>query len=409
MAQDKNPISADDLDAIDGLESASDEEDLGAIYDRMTAAEDGAKAPTPPPAVAEAGEDEDQPDQEAAAESDDDQPADQQGDEDQPGDEIAAKPPEHWSKEDKDFLAALPDDASRAKVQEWRKGIERAADSKFQEAGEIRRAHEQIETALEPLGAVLQQHGISKADAVSRLVTSEQMIRADLGAGLARVAGQYGGQIAGSDQAVNVVRQVAQALGVEIGGAATVGGAQPGAHQAGGDKEQALSGGAEQPVQHQASGTNGAIDPAQLAEQAARRVWHEQQQAAAMESAQQALTAFTEAKGEDGQLTHPHYERVKGAMRGILMAAANANQKVTLEQAYEQSTWTEPELRQARIKADQEAAAQADAASRRSKAAKSQNARTPRSRGVSVPEIEVEEDMGKIMSDTYDRIIADGQ
>ncbi|MGE0853285.1 MAG: hypothetical protein AB7O44_27360 [Hyphomicrobiaceae bacterium] len=289
----------------------------------------------------------------------------------------SAGAPEHWSQADKDKFAALPD-SHKQWFLDVRKGIERNADTKYQEAGEIRRSYEAVDQALAPLDATLKEHGISKGDAVGRLVRAHQALVADPSSGLAVIAEQYVPKhLHGSDQARDIVRKVAAGLGVNIGGglpAATADQAQQ----------------------------RGAVDPAQVAEQVALQV----ERRIVFRGAQSKLEAFTGATDGAGQLKHPHYAQVKHVMAAMLGEAAEAGRPMSLEDAYAQAVYTRPELREAMIKADRDAAAKAADEARRSKVANARNAGTPQTR--SAPAAREDPHAGKSLREAqeaeYDRI-----
>ena len=158
-----------------------------------------------------------------------DSAADAEVDADASGDVQA---PEHWSKDDKDRFGKLP-----AESRQWwldkTKQLEAGYQDKFKEIAAIRKEADEIGAALKPVESLIQQHGISRADAVARLVGADQLLRQDLGQGLGSIVAAYGGrQIAGTDQARNLIRHLAQQLQVDIGGGAPAGDKPNGRDQA---------------------------------------------------------------------------------------------------------------------------------------------------------------------------------
>lgn len=285
----------------------------------------------------------------------------------------SAGAPEHWSQADKEKFAALPD-SHKQWFLDTRKGIESSADRRVDE---LRRSYGAVDQALAPIEAVLQGHGISKGDAVGRLVRAHQALVADPSSGLAVIAEQYiPKHLHGSDQAKDIVRKVAAGLGVNIGG---------GLPAATADQAQ-----------------RGAVDPAQVAEQVALQV----EQRIVFRGAQSKLEAFTGATDGAGQLKHPHYAQVKHVMAAMLGEAAEAGRPMSLEDAYAQAVYTRPELREAMIKADRDAAAKAADEARRSKVANARNAGTPQTR--SAPAAREDPHAGKSLREAqeaeYDRI-----
>lgn len=264
--------------------------------------------------------------------------------------------PEHWSAADKDRFAKLPTDDARKTLLDWRTQIETGAQAKFTEAATMRKEADEIGAALRPLDQIIQQHGISKADAVARLVGADQLLRQDLGQGLSAILSGYGRQLAGTDQARTIVRQVAQALGVEQG--------------------QAGQSGDQPKVDPRISELERTV--AEMRSQAQAQA--DQQLAQIRQSAQQRLQAFADAKAEDGSQKHQHFEAVKADMAALMASNREAGTPITLEDAYGRAVWSRPELREAMTKAQQEAAAKAADEARRSKVANAKAAGTPQTK-----------------------------
>jgi hypothetical protein len=334
-------------------------------------------------------------DTEAAGRAEDADPAADAGAEDSAHDEVDDAPapaavaaPEHWSQADKDRFAKLPPE-SRQWWLDKSKDLERGYQEKFREASSIRKEADEIVDALRPVDSIIQQRGMSRADAVARLVGADQLLRQDFGQGISAIVEAYGRPVAGTDQARNIVRQFAQRLGVDVGGA----GEQP-SDQAKVDPRIAEL---ERTVH-------------EMRDQA--RAQAEQQVAQHRQSAQAKIDAFREAKDGSGAALHPHYEAVKAVM-GALMATANqSGEALTLEDAYERAVWSRPDLREALTKAQQEAAAKAADEARRSKVAKAKAAGTPRTTSAQTRELEPDhsnKSTRQLLEDAYDRMAGDAR
>jgi hypothetical protein len=273
----------------------------------------------------------------------------------------AVKAPDHWSAEDKAKFNALPNDAARQTLLDWRKQIETGANEKFTAAAEARKLHEEVSQHLAPYADAMKAEGISTQDAVRRLFAAEQALRTDPANALLTLASQYGRGVAGTPQAREFVQRMAEQLGVAIGA--------PGG-QAG------------------ASSDTSALDTIQ----ARLTAFEQRDQAARTETAQRALSAaqttlksFVESKSDDGKPAHPHFEKVRGHMAVLIQSAQQAGETLTLSDAYERSVWADPELRQTLITERATADAAKAAAARKAHADQASRARTPNTRPSNAP------------------------
>lgn len=368
-------FSADDLDLVSDIDDTSDDSIGDDLREALAAQQAVADEPEPAEVGAEAASDAEDEEGDADADGDDDA-ADDDAEEVEAAPEEAASPgvqaPEHWAQADKDFLASLPDDKARKILLDMRKRDDRAVHAKFGEIAEIRKNHEGFENALRPIEAQLTQAGISKADAVRRLVGAHQGLTQDVGQGLAQIASQYAQSVAGTDRARDIVRQVAQALGVAE---------QADPHEGNGQADPNAD-----PVRSEIN----ALKSQLTAFEQQQREAQAQATQAGITTAQRKVTAFTEAAGEDGQLLHPHFERVRGAMSLAVQTAHAAGEDLSLEDAYDRAVWMDPELRKemtaaeiAKVKSEQEAAAKQATQKRREHAARAGRAKTPRTSNVS--------------------------
>lgn len=60
----------------------------------------------------------------------------------------------------------------------------------------------------------------------------------------------------------------------------------------------------------------------------------------------QTINQFADAKDEEGKLKHPHFDKVSGTMMEIVAAAQATGRPVTIEQAYEQAVFLNPDVRE---------------------------------------------------------------
>lgn len=267
--------------------------------------------------------------------------------------------PDFWTEDDRQKFNALPDDTTRRTVLDWQKSIEKAARDKFNAADRARKLEEEIGRVMAPFDAELQAAGVSRIDAIKRLVGAERLLRQNPQEGLNWLISQYGGG------QFEVVRK----------------GARP---------EQT----ATTPAAAQPNG-NGHITEATIAQLVDQRFQNifaaqqRQQEQAQIEAAQTAIQEFAAATGEDGQPKHPHFEEVKGAMGALMQSGAASS----LDDAYEQACWTLPALREGLMKQRQEAAAKAASEAQRQAVAKAKAARTPNTASRAHPLAEEDDDL----------------
>lgn len=281
------------------------------------------------------------------------------------GDPAAAlagvEPPEHWSAEDKARFSALPDEATRQTVLEWRKQIERGASEKFEAAARERR---EIEQLMEPVAQELRLAGLTPIDGIRRLVGAETLLRTDPARGLEWLAQNYGRLVAGTGQAHEIVRRVATALGVEVAG-----------------------NGKTEPETAEARRI-AALEARFIEQERARQQAWAEQQAQTVNAATSAIREFADAKDSNGKPTHPHFERVKVQMGALMQSGAAQD----LEDAYQRAVWADPEIREELTKAEREKAARAAEAARQASVAKAKVARTPATASVPTRTAEDDED-----------------
>jgi hypothetical protein len=277
----------------------------------------------------------------------------------------AVQAPEHWPAEDRDFLAALPDDAARERVLNWRKQIERGAQQKFEESASARRLAAEITETFKPLERELALAGMTTGAAVRKLVAAEMHLRQDPAAGLEWLASQYGGRAgAGTAQAQEVVQRIAAALKVDIGAQANGQAATP--PDPATVRIQALE--------------------AKLAQQerSAQEAYQRQVQEA-VSAADTTIRAFAEAKDASGRPAYPHFETVKSDMGRLIQAAKESGGQLSMEDAYQNAMWSRPDLREALLKAQRDDAGRKAAVASQAAVAKAKAAQTPRTTSARIP------------------------
>lgn len=178
-----------DPDKIDdGSDGAGDgkPDDLGGdvteIYDQLAEGADAEDGDGKPEAD-DGSDDGDQQEQEAAdAEAGDEQ------------EDAAYEPPDHWSAEDKEAFAALPDEAKPLAL-DWRKSIETGYDTKFQEVAATKKEIEPFlgfKDVFAPYQQDLDRLGTTPQTYVRQLMQVATDLRNSPAETLARLARDYG-------------------------------------------------------------------------------------------------------------------------------------------------------------------------------------------------------------------------
>jgi len=252
-----------------------------------------------------------------------------------------AKPPQHWSAQDKEAFDALPAGA-KPLAMKFVKSLESGFTQKFQDVARDRQRIEPMRPLLDAIKRDAEADGIGEAEAVGRLY------RAHLGL------------VQDPEKALPAI---CRAYGIDLGKFATkAAGTAPAAETS-------------QP------GTDGYVDP-QIAElrttlaqkdkditelrQIVNRVTGhiDQQTQTARErhdaALNQAIHDFRDATDEQGQPKHPHFAEVSKVM-GSLMEDGHAR---SLDEAYEMAVNAHPAIR-AKVDADRRAREEAEAKAKR--------------------------------------------
>ena len=194
------------------------------------------------------------------------------------------------------------------------------------------------------------------------------------------MAQQYGARVAGTEQAKDLVRQMAHALGVGAGAVAgTPGQADP-----------------KDPRQAEIDALNQRLSAFERQQQDTLR----EKVSTALSVAETRLKAFTEAKDAEGKPAHPHFDRVRRQMALAVQTANAAGETLSLEDAYDRAVWADPELRQQLTAAQTRAEATKAAQARRDHAARAGRARTPDTASVSGA-APVEQDLRDDLRDAF--------
>jgi hypothetical protein len=208
-------------------------------------------------------------------------------------DEIDA--PEHWASEDRDVFRAL-DKRGKSFLLRRHKEMEAAHTRKLQALAEETKIAESFKKTVGPYESYLKQLNIEPTQAFEKLIATEMRLR-----------------MANPHEKAALMNELARQYGVQLQG-----GEAPQVH----DQTKAI------------------FD--ELNNHRAYLIRLEQEKKnQEVQSLHNQISTFSSAKDENGNLKYPHFETIRHDM-GALM---NAGKAATLEEAYEQAIWINPELR----------------------------------------------------------------
>lgn len=211
-------------------------------------------------------------------------------------------PPDTWDQLEKDRYSAIPDPL-KPQYLELRSGF----DKQSQEFATARQEYEAIKQIFAPVDNELALSGVSRVDALRRLVGAHQMLTRNPQEG---------------------IRWLAKSYGVDLGAS-------------GGPQQQDDAGGWLDPMAEKTFGAvNGEVQ--QLKQMLNQIV--QGQQAQQHSAVDNAIKSFAEAKDQSGALKYPYFSAVRDRMITELRVAAQMGQQMTLEQAYDNATRVHPEV-----------------------------------------------------------------
>lgn len=224
---------------------------------------------------------------------------------DEPAGAQPLSPPDRWSADDKAKFAALPREAQEIVLQRER-DVERHLTQKSQEAAELKKQYERLDSVIAPYRQALAERGLDEAGYVSRLIDLDRQASTD---------------------PAGFVRWFAQQYNVDLGGKPPEGGEQ--------SVVQSLQSEIVQLKQQLGSKVEGL-----------ERQFTQKQQS----EIRGQIDAFKSQPGRE------HFDSVRGQMAALMQSG----QAQSLEQAYDMAIWANPEVRAQLMAAEQ--ARQAEAA-----------------------------------------------
>ena len=239
----------------------------------------------------------------------------------EPASEEPLELPEGWSDDHRELYSKLPEEA-RTLISEREKERNSSLQGKFREADELKKKFERyqsLDRVLEPYRERLHLNGVDEISFMQRLVAWNDFIERDPKAAIKRLSEAYKVDLnepSFEDPQLKALNDELAALKQQLG----------------------------------------------------------QQESTTRETEQSALRteieSFRDAKDETGNLKHPHFDKVRNAMSGLL----NSEVATDLEDAYEKAVYAIPELRDELVQAKIKEARAKDEAERRKKAAEAKKA-----------------------------------
>lgn len=217
--------------------------------------------------------------------------------------------PESWTERERELYAAA-NESGQTWIQEKGNSFQSAFTKKSQELSDQVKVAEDILQALQPINNRMQQHALSPEQAVAQLVQSYSEYEAlsqNWNSDPLGTMQKFLGTLP-QDQRQSIIDQI---------------------------------GGGIDPYDQQVT-TAAPSAELQAAEQRIARL-EQNQQSAQVSQLESHLTAFNEAKNEDGSLAHPHFSTVKQTMGALMGHAGDRGVDLTLEDAYTQAVRANPE------------------------------------------------------------------
>ena len=216
--------------------------------------------------------------------------------------------PEHWPTEEREAFDALPDEAKTFALTQGER-LYSHHQKRAEELASEREVLERLkplEQEIAPYREQLRLQGVAEQDVVRQLMAVRHSL-----------------QTAPAD----TIRWLAQQTGVDLNQIETETLVDP--------TEQRLA-----QVEQQVQQSNQA--QAQAAQQ--------QQHNVAYQQAENVLGQFMSAKDENGNLLHPHVDKVQVTMTELAEAETAANRPIDLEAIYQKAVWVHPETRDVMLK-----------------------------------------------------------
>lgn len=275
-------------------------------------------------ASAEEGESEDEPEPKAGdeeeaepktADSDDEAAETAEETPETPETELEA-PPDHWSAEERTAFNGIKDPEARKLVLDTDKARERRLDAKYQGLAEERRESEALRDAFKPFEQDMALHGVSRIDGLKRLVAGHALLTSEPDKGFEWLAQQAGYR--------------PRDPGATLQGLAKTWGVDPA-------KLGETPTPSDDPLANEVTALRSDLQQLRQAQTDSQNATRQ----ASAQAAQDEVRAFMQATDEQGNLKHPHMQKVGAQMAALMHADAN----LTIADAYEQACMANPEIR----------------------------------------------------------------
>ncbi len=237
--------------------------------------------------------------------------------EEEPEEAVELKAPENWDKDRKDAFEGIETDAAKQSYMDAVKNLERGFQEKRETLSTTTKEHEAIVTLMQPLEPQLHAAGLDRLGGIRTLIGAQQLLQQNPLQGVTQLIQQYGGH-----NAKAIVQSLAQQYGVTEAaeGEAYV------------DKDILA-------LRDQITGLSNTIQQNETNTQTQRAT-----------EAQEQVDTFEKATDSDGNVLHPHFDKVKISMGMLLQTGTTA----TMDEAYETAIRMDAGLHSELIKSKQE-------------------------------------------------------
>lgn len=269
--------------------------------------------------------------------------------------------PAHWSAEDKAWVAGLPKEHQASVIDRFKK-IEAGFTPKLQRAAALEKDYGELDPIFAPYQQSMQQQGWTKPSLIKAWAEVEVALTKD---------------------PYEQIRKIAQHYKVDLNKLA--GNAPQQQQPAQLQQDPTLVGAAAEIANHphiqslmqELQALKGQVTGMTAAEQRRAQVAQE----AATQRTLSEIQSFAEARGADGQPSHPHFNEVMTDMLAYAQAIRTAGGTPALQDLYDKAVWANPQTRArqiaaatAKAKAEAEAAQQQQVVSQKTRAEQARRA-----------------------------------
>lgn len=236
---------------------------------------------------------------------------------------------DRWTREERELFAKQPPEVQALLIEKY-KGMEAAHTKRSMEIADMRREIQHIEGEWTAVSKLLEPHrqayraeGMTDSQAIGRLVAAHEALQRDPANAIAWLVQSY------AQDPVEIVRAIAATTGLDLTQATAPGAAT-----------------APDPAVQKLMQEVNALKSTLTGQQQALQ--HEQQGKALQE-----IEQFANAKDEQGQPLHPHFDDLADDIVMIVKGARAAGKQITLQDAYDRALYANPNTRQKVLAAEE--------------------------------------------------------